>query len=164
MAKNNSHSVKAITIIAYFAVLSVLWFTLSGYLKPLLLSLGFISIVFVLWMSLRAEALNKDAFPIRLLYRLPIYWLWLTKEIIKSGISTTKIIWSNNYNPELIKTKASQKNSTGIANYANAITLTPGTVTIEIKNNTFLVHALSKDLSDDLQTGDMDRYISNLDK
>ena len=66
--------------------------------------------------------------------------------------------------PELIKIKASQKNSTGIANYANAITLTPGTVTIEVEKNDLLIHALSKELSEDLQTGEMDRLITGLDK
>jgi multicomponent Na+:H+ antiporter subunit E len=115
-------------------------------------------------MSFRAKALDYDALPLKLLLRLPFYWLWLTKEIIKSGLTTTKIIWSNDYSPELIKIKASQKNSTGIANYANAITLTPGTVTIEIEKNNLLVHALSKDLSEDLQSGEMDRLITGLDK
>ena len=107
-------------------------------------------------MSYRARALDSDTFPLKLLLRLPFYWLWLTKEIVKSGLNTTKIIWSNNYSPQLIKIKASQKNSTGIANYANAITLTPGTVTIEVEKNDLLVHALSKELSKDLHSDDED--------
>ena len=115
-------------------------------------------------MSLRAKALDNDALPLKLLIRLPFYWLWLVKEIFKSGITTTKIIWNDNPSPELIKIKASQKNSTGIANYANAITLTPGTVTIEVEKNDLLIHALSKELSEDLQTGEMDRLITGLHK
>ena len=164
MATKIKHSVKFISFIVYFIVLFLLWFTLSGYLKPLLLFFGLISVLFVSWMSFRAKALDYDALPLKLLLRLPFYWLWLAKEIIKSGITTTKIIWSNDYSPELIKIKASQKNSTGIANYANAITLTPGTVTIEIEKNNLLVHALSKELSEDLQSGEMDRLITGLDK
>ena len=46
----------------------------------------------------------------------------------------------------------------------NAITLTPGTVTIEIDKDTFLVHALSKELSEDLQSGEMDKLIAGLHK
>jgi multicomponent Na+:H+ antiporter subunit E len=164
VATKQKHSAKFLSFIVYFVVLFLLWYILSGYLKPLLLFFGLISVLFVSWMSYRARALDSDIFPLKLLLRLPFYWLWLTKEIIKSGLSTTKIIWSNNYSPELIKIKASQKNSTGIANYANAITLTPGTVTIEVEKNDLLVHALSKELSKDLQSGEMDRFITGLDK
>ena len=82
----------------------------------------------------------------------------------KSGITTTALIWNGKYSPQLISVKASQKNRTGIANYANAITLTPGTVTIEVDKKTFLVHALSKKLSEDLQTDDMNKVITDLDK
>jgi multicomponent Na+:H+ antiporter subunit E len=42
--------------------------------------------------------------------------------------------------------------------------LTPGTVTIEVEKNDLLIHALSKELSEDLQTGEMDRLITGLDK
>ena len=86
----------------------------------------------------------------------------MIKEIIKSGLITTKIILKGEYNPVLFKVRSSQKSATGKANYANAITLTPGTVTIEVDKDTFLVHALSKSLSDDLKSGEMDKLITDL--
>ena len=164
MPKNNPDSPKTISIIVYFILLFALWFVLSGYLKTLLLFFGLVSVIFVLWMSVRSKSLNHDALPLKLLIKLPIYWIWLIKEIIKSGLTTTKIIWKGNYTPQLVKVKASQKNDTGKANYANAITLTPGTVTIEINKDTFLVHALSKELAEDLQSGEMDKLITGLHK
>ena len=164
MPKNNPDSFKIASIIIYFLMLFALWFILSGYLKSLLIFFGLISVIFVLWMSARSKSLNYDVLPLKLIVKLPIYWIWLIKEIIKSGLTTTKIIWKGNYSPELIKVKASQKNDTGKANYANAITLTPGTVTIEIDKDTFLVHALSKELSEDLQSGEMDKFITGLHK
>ena len=164
MAKNISDSFKTPSIIVYFLILFALWFVLSGFLKPLLLFFGLISVVFVLWMSVRSKSLNYDVLPLKLFLKLPFYWLWLIKEIMKSGLTTTKIIWKGKYDPVLIKVKASQKNDTGKANYANAITLTPGTVTIEIDKDTFLVHALSKELSDDLHSGEMDKFITGLHK
>jgi multicomponent Na+:H+ antiporter subunit E len=115
-------------------------------------------------MSYRANALEEDSLPIKLILKLPFYWLWLFKEIFKSGITTTTLIWNGKFAPELIKIKASQKSTTGIANYANAITLTPGTVTIEVDKNTLLVHALNKKLSEELQSEDMDKVITDLDK
>ena len=162
MAKNNPDSFKTASVIVYCIMLFALWFLLSGFLKPLLLFFGLVSVAFVLWMSVRSKSLNYDVLPLKLFFKLPIYWLWLIKEIIKSGLITTKIIWKGEYNPVLFKVRSSQKSATGKANYANEITLTPGTVTIEVDKDTFLVHALSKNLSDDLKSGEMDKLITDL--
>ena len=164
MAKLNKDSLKTLSFITYFVLLFVFWFILSGYLKSLLLFFGLVSVLFVFWMSYMAKALQEDSLPLKIIIRLPFYWIWLFKEIFKSGVTTTALIWNGKYSPQLISVKASQKNRTGIANYANAITLTPGTVTIEIDKKTFLVHALSKKLSEDLQTDDMNKVITDLDK
>ena len=164
MAKQYKDSLKTLSFIVYFIILFVLWLVLSGYLKTLLLFFGLVSVLFVMWMSYRANALEEDSLPIKLILKLPFYWLWLFKEIFKSGITTTALIWNGKFAPELIKIKASQKSTTGIANYANAITLTPGTVTIEVEKNTLLVHALNKKLSEELQSEDMDKVITDLDK
>ena len=164
MAKQYKDSLKTLSFIIYFIILFVLWLVLSGYLKTLLLFFGLVSVLFVMWMSYRANALEEDSLPIKLILKLPFYWLWLFKEIFKSGITTTVLIWNGKFTPELIKIKASQKSTTGIANYANAITLTPGTVTIEVEKNTLLVHALNKKLSEELQSEDMDKVITDLDK
>ena len=164
MAKQYKDSLKTLSFIVYFIILSVLWLVLSGYLKTLLLFFGLVSVLFVIWMSYRANALEEDSLPIKLILKLPFYWLWLFKEIFKSGIITTALIWNGKFVPQLFRIKASQKSTTGIANYANAITLTPGTVTIEVEKKTLLVHALNKKLSEDLQSEDMDKVITGLDK
>ena len=164
MAKQYKDSLKTLSFIVYFIILFVLWLVLSGYLKILLLFFGLVSVLFVIWMSYRANALEEDSLPIKLILKLPFYWLWLFKEIFKSGIITTALIWNGKFVPQLFRIKASQKSTTGIANYANAITLTPGTVTIEVEKKTLLVHALNKKLSEDLQSEDMDKVITGLDK
>ena len=164
MAKQYKDSLKTLSFIIYFIILFVLWLVLSGYLKTLLLFFGLVSVLFVIWMSYRANALEEDSLPIKLILKLPFYWLWLFKEIFKSGIITTALIWNGKFVPQLFRIKASQKSTTGIANYANAITLTPGTVTIEVEKKTLLVHALNKKLSEDLQSEDMDKVITDLDK
>ena len=164
MAKQYKDSLKTLSFIVYFIILFVLWLVLSGYLKTLLLFFGLVSVLFVIWMSYRANALEEDSLPIKLILKLPFYWLWLFKEIFKSGIITTALIWNGKFVPQLFRIKASQKSTTGIANYANAITLTPGTVTIEVEKKTLLVHALNKKLSEDLQSEDMDKVITDLDK
>ena len=52
-----------------------------------------------------------------------------------------------------------QKQKLGVATYANSITLTPGTVTVDIDDDGFLVHALTGDFGDDVRSGDMDKRV-----
>ena len=43
---------------------------------------------------------------------------------------------------------------------ANSITLTPGTITMDIIDEEFYVHALSKKVADDLLTGEMEARVA----
>ena len=63
--------------------------------------------------------------------------------------------------PEIFEVHANQVTAAGLANYANSITLTPGTVTVDINEaktgpSRFLVHALHPQFGDDVRSGDMD--------
>ena len=66
-------------------------------------------------------------------------------------------------NPQLFRVKATQRDDLGKVIYANSITLTPGTVTVDIDGDEFLVHALSDSTKDDLETGEMDRRVTALE-
>ena len=66
--------------------------------------------------------------------------------------------------PELFSVKATQKTNEGKVTYANSITLTPGTVTTQIKDNVFEVHALTKEFGDDVRSSEMDRMVTWLEK
>ena len=65
--------------------------------------------------------------------------------------------------PRLISVHASQKTEIGQVVYANSITLTPGTITLDVRNNEMLVHALTEETAAGLMTGDMDRRVSRLE-
>ncbi|MBT6441056.1 MAG: cation transporter, partial [Alphaproteobacteria bacterium] len=47
--------------------------------------------------------------------------------------------------------------------YANSITLTPGTLTTDVKEGEIEVHALSRYLMDDLIRSEMDRRVTELE-
>ena len=103
----------------------------------------------------------------RNLYRyikLPIYTIWLFREIIKANIDTAKIIIFNNPNPQNFRVKSSQKTEAGRVMYANSITLTPGTVTTQLENDVLEVHALSSDMAEDVKSGEMDKMVTWLER
>lgn len=97
--------------------------------------------------------------------RAVIYWPWLAIEIVKANIDVAKRVFSAdpNISPTVFTVKSSQKTELGQVIYANSITLTPGTTTMDIDKSTFVVHTIAKDVGDDLSAGEMDRRVSLLE-
>ena len=152
---------KSITL---FIVLFGFWLLMSGYYTPLILSLGVISCLLCVYLTVKGKFLDNETLPIYFFPRLIQYTLWLVKEILISNITTAKVILTKSEEPELFSVKASQKTNEGKVTYANSITLTPGTVTTQIKNDTFEVHALTKEFGDDVRSSVMDKMVAWLEK
>ena len=141
------------------------WLLLSGHYQLLLLSLGVLSVMLVVMLTLRMDAVDRQGHPLHLsLLKLPLYWLWLGWEVIKSTIDVTRRIWAPSLpiSPQRVRLKANQKTLLGKVIYANSITLTPGTVSIDVTEDGIEVHALTHAAAAALQTGEMDRKICDM--
>jgi multicomponent Na+:H+ antiporter subunit E len=152
--------------ISLFLTLAAFWLLNSGHYSVLVLSLGFASIVLVLIISHKMDVVDNESQPIYLSRKIFGYYLWLIKEIIKANITVVKHIWlgEKSISPTLKKIKISQQTDMGKVIYANSITLTPGTVAIDLVDNEITVHALlSKDI-ESLEVGEMDRRVTLLER
>ena len=152
--------IKALLLFVFYFLI---WLLLSGHYDPLLLTLGVLSCITCLYVTWKAKFIDEEGLPLHLLIRLPIYTVWLFKEIIKANIDTAKIIILNNPDPQNFRVKSSQKTEAGKVTYANSITLTPGTVTTVLDGDILEVHALSSDMADDVKSGAMDKKVSWLE-
>lgn len=85
------------------------------------------------------------------------YLIWLTVEIGKADWAVTKVILSPNSlkRQRLIKVPANQHTDFGKMLFANSITITPGTVTVETESDQMIVHALTDEAADLTALGDM---------
>lgn len=128
-------------------VLGALWLGLSGIYEPLLLSLSVISILVALLLAARLETVDKEGSPYGRTPQLFAYWSWLVIEIFKANWPVIKACLSANLdiNPALVKVKTRCESDLAKTIFANSITLTPGTVTVEIEGDKLLVHALFED-------------------
>ena len=151
--------------ISLFLTLAVFWLLNSGHYTPLIMSLGLISIVLVLYIAHRMDVVDHESQPLLLQRRIPSYHLWLTKEIILANITVVKHIWLGNetISPVLAVIKAHQKTDMGKVIYANSITLTPGTVSIDLEGEVITVHALNDDSAADLLSGEMNRRVCKVE-
>ena len=146
-----------------FFILLCLWLLMSGYYSILLISLGIISCAFCVYVANRGKLIDDEGLPIFFIPRLLNYLIWLFKEILKSNLSTAKVIINGKVEPETFTVKASQVTEVAKVTYANSITLTPGTVTTKMHKNVFEVHALNADFGNDIRTNEMDRKVTWLE-
>ena len=150
-----------------FVILMAGWLLMSGHYDGLLVSLGVISVTFCVLLSHAINAIDEEGLPTHIFARLPSYLFWLFGEIIKSNYATAKFILNGRSDPEIFKVTVTQNTAAGIATYANSITLTPGTVTMDINEDApkdqFLVHALHTDFGEDVRSNNMDRRVTALE-
>lgn len=127
--------------------------------------LGALSCVFVGWIAHRMDVADREGHPIHLTWRALLYWPWLLAEIVKSNIQVARIIVDRSLpiSPRVISVKASQPDELGHVIYGNSITLTPGTVSIDVKGHEIEVHALAEVFATSLETGDMDRRVTGIE-
>lgn len=142
-----------------------LWLLLSGHYNALLLSLGVVSILIVVMIALRMDVIDREGHPIHLTIKILPYWSWLGWQIIRSNLDVARRILSPTMpiSPTVLRVKASQRSALGKVIYANSITLTPGTVSINIETNEIEVHALTREAAAGLRAGEMNRRVAELE-
>ena len=142
------------------------WLLWSGHTEPLMLFFGVVSCVGVVILDLRLERCAE----LRQDYRFGMRWLkyapWLIWQIIKSNFEVAKIILKPDLpvRPRLISVKGTQQSELGRVVYANSITLTPGTVTLDVRGDDFLVHALTAESADGVEDGEMNDRITAMEQ
>lgn len=141
--------------------LAILWWVLSGYSKPLLLGFGAASVFFTLWLARRMDVVDHESHPLHLSPGLLFFWLRLFKEIVISNAQVIAIVLSPKLkiSPQLLIVKTLQTTDLGKVIVSNAITLTPGTVTVDIEDDRLLIHALTNQSAKGAADGDLDRLI-----
>ena len=151
--------------LSLFVMLAAVWLLLSGHYTPLLLVFGALSCAFVTYLAQRFDVVDHESHPLHMWWRLPSYWIWLLVEIVKGNIDVGyRIIHpSLPIDPRLFEVEASQKTDLGRVVFANSITLTPGAISVDVRGDKILVHALSAEGAEDLRRGTMNAKATALE-
>lgn len=152
-------------IVSLAGFLFAFWLLLSGHYSPVLIAVGAGSAILCVLAAKQMRVADAEGHPIHLFLGALTYFPWLAWEIVKSAWGVTKIIVNPSLpiSPTMTVVKASQRTPLGVNIYANSITLTPGTITVGVNGDELTVHALVKDGADDLQSGGMDRRVSQFE-
>ena len=147
--------------------LILFWLALSGHYTTLLLILGAASCFWVLMISRRMGINAHEGKPIHLVsWRIVPYWIWLIKEILLSTWAVSRMILSpgSSVRPQLAKIPANNMSDLSKVTYANSITLTPGTLTIEAEGDELEIHTLRADMLEPLKRGEMADRVRKIER
>lgn len=93
------------------------------------------------------------------------YIFLLVKEIVKANGTVIHMILTQReeIQPELVTFRSDLKTPAGKAFLANAITLTPGTITVSLEDSKYTVHCLDESMAEGLSGSEFEKYIKELE-
>ncbi|MEW6168275.1 MAG: Na+/H+ antiporter subunit E [Pseudomonadota bacterium] len=144
-------------VLGLAVMLAAFWLLLSGHYTPLLLAFGASSVLLVTWLAHRMDIVDHEGRPLELSLRAPGYWVWLAGQILLSAVDLGRRIWAPQPRiaPVVRATAVSDMSDVERVTYANSITLTPGTLAMNVEESTIEVHAVDPALIDELDAGAM---------
>ncbi|MDK2822331.1 MAG: multicomponent Na+:H+ antiporter subunit [Clostridia bacterium] len=158
---NNSGTSQTKNYIFLTAILFVFWVLLSGKMEAKYLTIGFITAVVSAWVTLpllRLPSADGKGYFLAFdfaYFKYLIYWFWLLKEIIKANIDIALVVLNPKLpiNPQVVQFKRPMSNPLAHVTLANSITLTPGTITMDVKDGVYTIHALTDGAAQGLGNG-----------
>jgi multicomponent Na+:H+ antiporter subunit E len=150
--------------LAVFVILYAFWLLLSGHYDLFHLSLGLICSLLVAFLSHDLLIENISA-PKRLrkAWRFISYVPWLIYQIVLANFHVAYLVLNPKaIDPRIVRFKTRLKSQFSMVTLGNSITLTPGTITMDIVDGEFHVHALSEKVADDLLSGEMERRVAHV--
>lgn len=144
-----------------------LWLLLNGKitLEICLFGVGLTVLLGVLCKALFGYTPKKE---LRIYKKLPLFAAYLAVlvwEILKANIAMLRYVWGRKKKiaPVLVTFQTSLHSEFARFMLANSITLTPGTITVETRDNIFTVHCLCPNMIEGIETGTFVRLLKKLE-
>jgi multicomponent Na+:H+ antiporter subunit E len=119
-----------------------LWLVLSGHPTSLHLAQGIIASALVAYFNRDIEAVSSA---MRCAPRFFAYLPWLMREILIANVQVVRIVIDPRLptDPVLLRVPTRLSSELAVTTFANSITLTPGTITVDVGEGAILVHSLT---------------------
>ena len=138
-----------------FVLFFLVWIVFNGNITTEIVIFGLViaAVVFAFICKFMDYSLKKEV----LFYKKILAFIWyvviLIVEIIKANVVVIHMITTQKeiVEPVIVKFKANLKSETARVILANSITLTPGTITVSLEEDEFVVHCLDKSLAEGME-------------
>jgi len=129
-----------------FLLLFAFWVLLMGAWTTEIAVVGLVvsGLVYAFSCAFMGYSPKKEWSIAKRLGRIVRYFVYLVGEIFKSAWAVIKLVWSPKLvaEPKLTSFRTRLKSDAGKVVLANSITMTPGTITVDIRGDKFLIHCL----------------------
>ncbi len=151
-----------------FFLLFALWIVFNGLWTAEIAITGVVlcGIIYVFIWKFMDYSPKKEWQTFLRLPKLLMYAVYMLKEICLAVWQTLHFIWTpkEEVEPQLVSFHTPLKTEMGRVALANSITLTPGTITVDVQDDLFLVHCLDATYSQGIEDSEMQRRIARLEK
>ena len=150
-----------------FFLLLCLWVILNGQITwEIVLSGAVLSALIELFaIRFMHYSLKRELRAIRLLPRVLTYLVHLIREIVKANWAVMRLILSPTLEvePQLRSFRTPLTSPTARAVLADSITLTPGTITVSLEGDEYLIHSLDKGLMEGIEDTSFQRELLEME-
>lgn len=150
-----------------YLVFLIIWIIFNEKLNLEILLFGLVisAAVFAFICKFMDYSVEKEKHFYRRLFGMLRYAFVLVKEILAANLNVCRLILSEEeeIDPALVEFQSYMETPAGRAFYANAITLTPGTITVSLEGNTYEVHCLDDSLAEGITDTKLERMLHELE-
>ena len=149
-----------------FIMLFLFWLMVNGKVTLELVIIGLIlcGLVYLFSCLFLKFSFKKDTLFCKNLGLFVAYLVLLIIEVVKSNLNIISLIWSKkNPEPEIVHFNVKLKHPLLRVLFANAITLTPGTITISVDENEYIVHALRPEYIDGIENSILLQFLLKME-
>ncbi|MDX9708143.1 MAG: Na+/H+ antiporter subunit E [Trichloromonas sp.] len=150
-------------VVTFFIMLAF-WVIMSGMFDAFHFSLGVFCCLLVAHFSHELLLYGSPKTWARGIFGIVLYLPWLFWEILLANLQVTYIVLHPRMldliDPQLVRFKTILKRPISKITLAQSITLTPGTITVDIEEDEFLVYALTESAAESLAGSAMERRIA----
>jgi len=142
------------------------WLAISGSLALVEIAMGaLLSVALGAWAArFLWSAAEAPTLTLRQSGRFVLYVGYVLRSIVVAAIGVAEVVLDPRMpiEPVLITHRTSFTRDVSRVAFANSITLTPGTLTVDVEGNAFLIHCIAERFADDIASGDLERRVARV--
>lgn len=151
-----------------FILLFLFWLMMMGSITTEIVIFGLLisAAIYFLMYKLFGITPKKELRHISLAWYAPMFLFLMLREVIKANLAVLKVIFSGTKHPESVIVTRRFPLVTEFARnvLANSITLTPGTISVEVTGDVFTVHGLESSFADGLDDWVVLKFLMKIER
>ena len=150
-----------------FVIFFLVWIIFNGQFTLEIAAFGLVIAVAMYWFICKFMGYKPrtDLLLCKRFFLMLHYLFVLAKEILKANVTVFKMIYSAKYHfePAVVRFTTTLNSTFAKVLLANSITLTPGTITVSLNDNEYVVHCLDKELAQGIDSSIFVRLLERIE-